>query len=224
MQGAVELTVAAAAEAVTDRLSARGGQRCDAGEAGESRLGADAARCDQVTISCAATIGPTPGSSSSWGTSARTWPRISCSSSSASSVAASIRRASERRTSTIASSSGVREPERRKRLQRRISCVTGSRRSSSRSFGRGDDHAAQLDKRAAGRRRRCDARARAPAEPPAALPARQRQRSAGEPRAGCADRVERIVLPRSRRSPRALRPTSSTVSPPSPRKRVSPAP
>ena len=34
-------------------------------------------RCDQATISCAATIGPTPGSSSSCGASARTWPRIS---------------------------------------------------------------------------------------------------------------------------------------------------
>ncbi|MEJ7655399.1 MAG: hypothetical protein WKH64_19725 [Chloroflexia bacterium] len=35
--------------------------------------------CDQATISWAATIGPTPGSSSSRGASARTCPRISCS-------------------------------------------------------------------------------------------------------------------------------------------------
>jgi hypothetical protein len=33
--------------------------------------------CDQVTINCAATIGPAPGSSSSRGASARTWVRIS---------------------------------------------------------------------------------------------------------------------------------------------------
>ncbi len=148
MQGAVELAVAAAAEAVADRLAARGGQRCDAGEASEAASERTRSRCDQVTISCAATIGPTPGSSSSSGTSARTWPRISRSSSSASAVAASIRRASERRTSTIASSSGVRELERRKRLQRRISCATGrSPQLLTQLLGRGDDHAAELDER-----------------------------------------------------------------------------
>jgi hypothetical protein len=42
VQGAVELAVAAAAEAVADRLAARGGQWCDAGEAGEGGFGADA--------------------------------------------------------------------------------------------------------------------------------------------------------------------------------------
>jgi hypothetical protein len=47
---------------------------------------------------------------------------------------ASIRRASERSARTIASSSGVREAERRKRLQRRINCPTGSCRSSSRTL------------------------------------------------------------------------------------------
>jgi hypothetical protein len=39
---AVELAVAAAAESVSDRLAARGGQGRDAGEAGEGGLGADA--------------------------------------------------------------------------------------------------------------------------------------------------------------------------------------
>jgi hypothetical protein len=42
VQSAVELTVAAAAEAVPDRLAARGRQRGDAGEASEGGLGADA--------------------------------------------------------------------------------------------------------------------------------------------------------------------------------------
>src|SRR5436190_16218230 len=42
VQGAVELAVAAAAEAVPDRLAARGRQRGDAGEAVEGGFGADA--------------------------------------------------------------------------------------------------------------------------------------------------------------------------------------
>jgi hypothetical protein len=90
--------------------------------------------CDQVTISCAATIGPTPGSSSSAGTVARTRARISRSSRLASSVATSMRWASERSATIVASRSGVRELERRKRLQRRTSSPTGSRRSSCRSI------------------------------------------------------------------------------------------
>jgi hypothetical protein len=47
--------------------------------------------CDQATISWAATAGPTPGSSSRAGASARTWPGSSRSSSSASMVADSER-------------------------------------------------------------------------------------------------------------------------------------
>ena len=42
VEGAVELAVAAAAEAVTCRETARGRERCHAGEAGEGGLGADA--------------------------------------------------------------------------------------------------------------------------------------------------------------------------------------
>jgi hypothetical protein len=38
----VELSVAPAAEVVSDRLPARGGERRDAGEAGEGGFGADA--------------------------------------------------------------------------------------------------------------------------------------------------------------------------------------
>src|SRR3954452_4690050 len=43
VQGAVELAVAAAAEAGADRLAARGWEWCDAGEAGEGGFGANAA-------------------------------------------------------------------------------------------------------------------------------------------------------------------------------------
>jgi hypothetical protein len=42
VERAVELAVAAAAEPVPDRLTARGWQGCDAGEAREGGLGADA--------------------------------------------------------------------------------------------------------------------------------------------------------------------------------------
>jgi hypothetical protein len=42
VQGAVELAVATAAEAVPDRLTARGGQRGDAGETGKAGFRADA--------------------------------------------------------------------------------------------------------------------------------------------------------------------------------------
>jgi hypothetical protein len=43
VQGAVELAVAAAAEAVPLGLAAAGGDGCDAGEAGEAGFGAEAA-------------------------------------------------------------------------------------------------------------------------------------------------------------------------------------
>ena len=42
VERAVELAVAAAAEAMPDRLATRGGQGCDACETGEGGLGADA--------------------------------------------------------------------------------------------------------------------------------------------------------------------------------------
>ena len=172
--------------------------------------------CDQVTISCAATIGPTPGSSSSSGTSARTWARISRSSSSASWVAAWMRRASERRTRIVASWSGVRELERRKRLQRRSSSPSGSRRSSSRRLvGRGHDHAAELDERDP-----AHVDGAAPSEqqhPQRLLPlsrARQRRRARLRAPSGLHGVASSgSSLPRSRRSPRLLRPTSCTVSP-----------
>ena len=43
VQGAVELAVAAAAEPMPGRLAAAGGDRCDAGEAGETGFGAEPA-------------------------------------------------------------------------------------------------------------------------------------------------------------------------------------
>ena len=164
--------------------------------------------CDQVTISCAATIGPTPGSSSSSGTSRADVSRGSrARARSASRVAAWMRRASERRTRIVASWSGVRELERRKRLQRRSSSPTGSRRSSlAQALRCGHDHAAQLDDRdRGGRRRRCAGRARAGAEPLAAarIAAEQRAVLASAERA-TADRVEQVVL--------ALQPPLATSS------------
>lgn len=72
VQGPVELA-AAAAESRTERLSARGRDRC-AGESREGGVGSDPSWCDQVTISCAVTIGTTLGSSRSCGVSARARP------------------------------------------------------------------------------------------------------------------------------------------------------
>lgn len=44
MEGAVELAIAAAGEAVTDGLSGGGWDRCAAGQGGEGGLGAEATR------------------------------------------------------------------------------------------------------------------------------------------------------------------------------------
>ena len=68
VEGAVELAVAAAAEPVPGRLAAGGGDRVRRRRGGR-RLASERSRpwCDQATISWAATIGPTPGSSSSVG-------------------------------------------------------------------------------------------------------------------------------------------------------------
>jgi hypothetical protein len=51
VQRPVELTIAAAAEPVSSSLPARGGDGCDAGEAGAAGFGAQSPRCDQATIS-----------------------------------------------------------------------------------------------------------------------------------------------------------------------------
>ncbi len=90
----------------------------------------------------------------------------------------------------------MREHERRKRLQRRISCVTGQPpQLVTELLGRGHDHAAQLDERepthvdgAAPRKQQHPQRLLALAR------ARQRQRLGREPGAGSPDRVERVVL------------------------------
>src|SRR3954447_24720167 len=106
------------------------------------------ARGDQLTISCAATIGPTPDSSRSCGTSARTWLMISRSSSFASAVATSIRRASERSASTdrqlvrgarvrAAEAAAASDQLSRRQLAQLVTEMLGCR----------DDHAAQLDER-----------------------------------------------------------------------------
>ena len=210
VEGAVELAVAAAAEAVADRLTARGGD--GATPARRAKAASERTRpwCDQVTISWAATIGPTPGSSSSCGASARTCPRISRSSSSAScGRGLDPLRERAQHEPIVASSSGVRELERRKRLQRSSSSPTGSRRSSSRSRrGRSRSRRGAARARLGGRRRRCDARAAAAAAPLGAAPPRQcaasRWRAPREPRGS---RRAESSLPRSRRSARGVRPT-----------------
>jgi hypothetical protein len=149
--------------------------------------------CDQAMITWAATIGPMPGSSSSLGASARTWPRISASSSPASVVAASIRRARLRSRSRVASSSALAQRERRRRLQRSSSCPTGTpRRSSRSSLGSGDDHAAQLHERLAPDVDRTPPRDQQQPQRLAPLPrARQRERLARKQHPRYTDRVER---------------------------------
>jgi hypothetical protein len=219
VEGAVELAVVAAAEPVPDRLTARGWRGATPARRAKAASEWTRPRCDQLTISCAATIGPTADSVNSSGTSARTWPVISCSSSFASSVVASILRASERSASTIASSSGVRECERRKRLQRRTNCVIGSRRSSSRrcsgavtitlrSWTRACRRASTALRRASSSTR--NASCRSPERGSVSVSVASPVRAARIASRGSS-------LPRSRRSPRAWRPTSSTVSPRSPR-------
>ena len=108
VQCSVELAVAAAAEPVRVVWPEEAG--IGATPASRAKAASERTRplCDQLTISWAATIGPTPGSSSSLGASARTWARISVCSSAASSVADWTRRARVRSTSVAASSSGVR--------------------------------------------------------------------------------------------------------------------
>ena len=71
VEGAVELAVAAAVEAVADRLAGGGGDRGDAGETGERGLALIRPWCDQESTTCAARSGPTPGWSSSCGASLR---------------------------------------------------------------------------------------------------------------------------------------------------------
>ena len=72
VQSAVELAVAAAAEPVADGLTAGGWDACDAGEAAKAASERTRPGCDQATSRWAATVGPTPGSSSSAGASVRT--------------------------------------------------------------------------------------------------------------------------------------------------------
>ena len=217
MEGAVELAVAAAAEPVPDRLAAGGGDRCDAGEPCEGGFGADAAvvrpaddqlggddRADAGLVEQPGCERPDVGEDL-----ASRAPRLRA-------VAAWMRRARVRSTSVVASSSGVRELERRKRLQRSSSRRTGSRRSSlAELVGCGHDHAAQLHERFAAN---IDGAAAGEQQQPQrllSLPrARQRQRLARERRRGPpgprrAGRPCRC----SRRSLRGPRPASSTVSP-----------
>ena len=102
--------------------------------------------CDQVTISCAATIGPSPASSSSWGASARTCARISRSSSAASlSRPRSVARGCAGRGSSRARRCA--RARAAKRLQRWISRPAGSPRSCRGDRRGGHDHAAQLHER-----------------------------------------------------------------------------
>jgi hypothetical protein len=153
--------------------------------------------CDQATSSWAATIGPTPGSSSSPGASARTCARISPSSSAASAVAASIRRARLRKTSRVASSSAPAEPERRTKAAAALEqpCERESAQLLAEPVGRGHDHAAQLHERLA---TDVDGAASGDQQQPQGLPplprAGKRERLAGERRPRRPDCVERVVL------------------------------
>ena len=169
--------------------------------------------CDQATISCAATIGPMPGSLSSAGASVRTWPSSSRSSSAASRVAASMRRARLRKTSRFASSSALAEVERRRRLQRSSSFPTDSPCSCARLVGGGDDDCPELPERFAGTStalRRATTSSRSLA---AFAATRERERLGRERRPRGPDRAGASSLPFSRRSLCGVRLISSTVSP-----------
>ena len=160
--------------------------------------------CDQATISCAATIGPTPGSSSSRGASARTWPRISRSSScgldgrcldpAGEACAARASSPARRRWPSSSGGSGCSARAAAAPAARAARCAE--------PIGCGHDHAAQLHERFAGaHRRRCGARPAAAAAPPVARPSRA---SASVSLASAA-RAARTAssgssLPRSRRS------------------------
>ena len=168
---------------------------------------------DQLTISWAATIGPTPGSSSNPGASARTWARISCS-------APPLPRSRldpagegaqhERRGELV----GGTELERRRRLQRSrsrspiaLGAPGGAGRGRSRSRC-----AAERAPRGEHRRHYGERAIGAEALPVVDLP------SAGERVPVSVARAARIAsrpssLPCSRRSLRGLRPASSTLSP-----------
>ena len=150
--------------------------------------------CDQVTISCAATIGPTPGSSSSSGTSARTCedlalelvgflrspPRSVARASAARARCELVGCARARAAEAAAASS---------------SSPSGSRTQLVRGvLGCGHDHAAELNERVGRCRRRCVVRAAAPVAPLAAARRAAVSASGCECRAGGADRVERVVL------------------------------
>ena len=103
VEGSVELAVAAAAEPVPCCLAARGWEWCDAGEPGEAGLGVDAVVVGPGDDQLGGDDRADAGLSSSSGTSARTWLRISRSSVSASAVTVWMRRASVRSTRMVAS-------------------------------------------------------------------------------------------------------------------------
>jgi hypothetical protein len=67
VQGAVQLAVAAAAEPLPRRWPEEAGTGATPASRAKAASERTRPRCDQATISCAATIGPTPGSSSSAG-------------------------------------------------------------------------------------------------------------------------------------------------------------
>ena len=170
--------------------------------------------CDQVTISWAATIGPTPGSSSSLGASARTWARISRSSSAASrsrprcggrGCAARARRELVGRARARAAEAAAALEQLAERQPPQLVAEL---------LGRGDDHAAQLHERFAAD---VDGAAAGDQQQPQRLPSlpcpRQRERLARERRARRPDRVERVVLAAQPPLVAGLRPASSTVSP-----------
>ena len=108
VQCTVESAIAAAIEAVADRLARGGGDRRAAREACEPASEVIRPGCDQERTSCAAASGPTPGCSSSCGASLRVMVSISRASSRSSAVSCSTRLATERSASCSPRSSGSR--------------------------------------------------------------------------------------------------------------------
>jgi len=102
VQRVVEVPVAVAVESIAGGdLSNVRRDRCDAGEHRERGLGVDAAGWDQAHSTVAATIGPTPNSSSRSGRQSRMIARIAFCSSRASFNIACARRASVRSATTV---------------------------------------------------------------------------------------------------------------------------
>ena len=182
-------------------------------------------RCDQEISTCAAASGPTPGWASSCGASLRVSVSISRASSRSSTLSCCTRRATERSASSVPRSSGswrrsgltaARRRNSRDRVSERSSPRSGSGAVTSRS-----------------RSWHSPARFAFTAPSRAAISARKASRSPlarGVAGRCCASTLRAArtassasVLPPELRS-RRKRPTSSTRSPQSARKRVRPAP